>query len=100
LCQDSALAAPLVIDLVRLLDVAKQLGESGIQRQLSMFFKSPFHVAGETAVHDLFKQEQLLLDWARERSNRSSRRGAPLPRVGASALAAANTTTVPHRRSR
>jgi len=70
LCQDSALAAPLVLDLVRLLDVAKQTGESGIQRQLSMFFKSPFHVAGETPVHDLFKQEQLLLDWARDRSRR------------------------------
>ncbi|MGO9835516.1 MAG: inositol-3-phosphate synthase [Polyangiaceae bacterium] len=70
LCQDSALAAPLVLDLVRLLDVAKQVGESGIQRQLSMFFKAPFHGAGESPVHDLFKQEQLLLDWARERSRR------------------------------
>ena len=38
LCQDSVLAAPLVIDLVRLLDVAKRVGERGIQRQLSMFF--------------------------------------------------------------
>jgi myo-inositol-1-phosphate synthase len=71
LCQDSALAAPLVIDLVRLLDVAKQAGESGIQRQLSMFFKAPFHASGESPVHDLFKQEQLLLDWARERSRRA-----------------------------
>jgi myo-inositol-1-phosphate synthase len=74
LCQDSALAAPLVIDLVRLLDVAKQAGESGIQRQLSMFFKAPFHAAGEMPVHDLFKQEELLLDWARSRSRRV---GAP-----------------------
>jgi myo-inositol-1-phosphate synthase len=65
LCQDSALAAPLVIDLVRLLDVAKRAGERGIQRQLSMFFKSPYHGAGESPVHDLFKQERLLLDWAR-----------------------------------
>jgi myo-inositol-1-phosphate synthase len=65
LCQDSALAAPLVIDLVRLLDVAKRTGERGIQRQLSMFFKSPYHAHGETPVHDLFKQEKLLLDWAR-----------------------------------
>ncbi|HLK39111.1 MAG TPA: inositol-3-phosphate synthase [Polyangiaceae bacterium] len=65
LCQDSALAAPLVIDLVRLLDVAKRTGERGIQRQLSMFFKSPYHAPGETPVHDLFKQEKLLLDWAR-----------------------------------
>jgi myo-inositol-1-phosphate synthase len=65
LCQDSALAAPLVIDLVRLLDVAKRQGERGIQRQLSMFFKSPYHAPGESPVHDLFKQEKLLLDWAK-----------------------------------
>jgi myo-inositol-1-phosphate synthase len=65
LCQDSVLAAPLVIDLVRLLDVAKRAGERGIQRQLSMFFKSPYHSPGESPVHDLFKQEKLLLEWAR-----------------------------------
>jgi myo-inositol-1-phosphate synthase len=65
LCQDSALAAPLVIDLVRLLDVAKRSGERGIQRQLSIFFKSPYCLPGESPVHDLFKQEKLLLDWAK-----------------------------------
>ena len=68
LCQDSALAAPLVIDMVRLLDVAKRAGDFGIQRQLSMFFKSPYHADGETPTHDLFKQEELLLEWARSRS--------------------------------
>ncbi len=68
LCQDSALAAPLVIDLVRLLDVAKRQGERGIQRQLSMFFKSPYHAPGEAPVHDFFKQEKLLLDWAKAHS--------------------------------
>jgi hypothetical protein len=30
-----------------------------------MFFKSPYHAPGEAPVHDLFKQEKLLLDWAR-----------------------------------
>jgi myo-inositol-1-phosphate synthase len=65
LCQDSALAAPLVIDLVRLLDVAKRVGERGIQRQLSFFFKSPYTAPGEAPVHDLFKQEKILVDWAR-----------------------------------
>jgi myo-inositol-1-phosphate synthase len=65
LCQDSALAAPLVIDLVRLLDVARRNGERGIQRQLSMFFKSPYGTQGELPVHDLFKQEKLLVEWAR-----------------------------------
>ena len=68
LCSDSGLAAPLVVDLVRLLDVAKRTGDAGIQRQLSMFFKSPYHSEGEIPVHDLFKQEQLLLQWAREKS--------------------------------
>jgi myo-inositol-1-phosphate synthase len=63
LCQDSILAAPLVIDLIRLLDVAKRSGERGIQRQLSLFFKSPYATTGETPIHDLFKQEKLLLDW-------------------------------------
>ena len=69
LCQDSALAAPLVIDLVRLLDVAKRVGERGIQRQLSIFFKSPYVSPGETAVHDLFKQEKLLTDWVKAHSH-------------------------------
>ncbi len=75
LCQDSALAAPLVVDLVRLLDVAKRVGESGIQRQLSLFFKSPYHAEGEVPIHDLFKQEQLLLQWAREKAHRSNLNG-------------------------
>jgi myo-inositol-1-phosphate synthase len=68
LCQDSILAAPLVVDLVRLLDVAKRVGASGIQRQLSIFFKSPHAEEGEQPVHDLFKQERMLLDWAKEAS--------------------------------
>ena len=71
LCQDSALAAPLVLDLVRLLDVAKKAGERGIQRQLSIFFKSPYAAPGETPMHDLFKQEKLLLDWARAHASKS-----------------------------
>jgi myo-inositol-1-phosphate synthase len=58
-----------------LLDVAKRVGESGIQRQLSLFFKSPYHAEGEVPIHDLFKQEQLLLQWAREKAQRSSVNG-------------------------
>lgn len=63
LCQDSVLAAPVALDLVRLIDVAKGAGERGLQRQLSMFFKSPFHEPGEQPQHDFFKQERMLLDW-------------------------------------
>ncbi len=64
LCKDSILAAPLILDLVRLVDRAKRNGERGIQRQLSMFFKSPYHAEGEQPVHDFFKQSDLLTRWA------------------------------------
>jgi myo-inositol-1-phosphate synthase len=62
LCKDSVLAAPLVIDLVRLLDLARRRGACGVQSQLSLFFKSPF-TNGSPQVHDLFRQEALLLEW-------------------------------------
>jgi myo-inositol-1-phosphate synthase len=73
LAQDSILAAPLVVDLVRLLDVAKLHGEKGIQRQLSLFFKSPHAAPGETPEHDPFAQEQLLLDWAKKLTRKTRR---------------------------
>ncbi|MBI5369520.1 MAG: inositol-3-phosphate synthase [Planctomycetes bacterium] len=38
---DSALAAPLVIDLVRLAELAARRGESGVMRHTASFFKSP-----------------------------------------------------------
>jgi len=62
LCRDSILAAPLAIEIARCLDLAKQRGESGIQEQLSMFFKLPMARDGkpEQAFH---KQEQMLLEW-------------------------------------
>jgi myo-inositol-1-phosphate synthase len=62
LCKDSILAAPLAIEIARCLDLAKQRGESGIQEQLSVFFKLPMAKAGkpEQAFH---KQEAMLLSW-------------------------------------
>ena len=69
LCSDSALAAPLVLDLVRLLDVAKRVGERGIQRQLSLYFKSPYHAPSEQPQHDVFEQEEMLLAWARKHAS-------------------------------
>jgi hypothetical protein len=49
-----------------------------------MFFKSPYHAEGEIPVHDLFKQEQLLLQWAREKSTKlkSANGHAALPKNG------------------
>jgi myo-inositol-1-phosphate synthase len=64
LCKDSILAAPLALDLVRLVDYAKRVGEKGIQRQLSMFFKAPYHTEGEQPVHHFFEQNSMLMKWA------------------------------------
>jgi myo-inositol-1-phosphate synthase len=59
-CRDSILAAPLVLDLALLADLAARAGEIGAQEWLSFFFKSPVTVAGHAQVHDLFAQEALL----------------------------------------
>ena len=56
LCRDSILAAPIVLDLVLLLDLAKRAGMSGIQEWLSFYFKSPIHGPGLYPEHDLFIQ--------------------------------------------
>ncbi len=53
---DSALAAPLVLDLVRLLAHADERGEGGLQPHLASFFKSPLGVEE----HDLSRQLALL----------------------------------------
>jgi len=62
LCRDSILAAPLAIEIARCLDLARQRGESGIQEQLSVFFKLPMAKSGkpEQAFH---RQEDRLLEW-------------------------------------
>ncbi|WP_313896157.1 inositol-3-phosphate synthase [Streptomyces sp. YIM 98790] len=57
---DSALAAPLVLDLVRLTARAAEVGEAGPLAPLGFFFKDP---AG-TAVHDLAGQWRALTEWA------------------------------------
>ncbi len=61
LCRDSILAAPLVLDLALLLDLAQRAGEAGVQPWLSFFFKAPMTVRdGDQPDHDLFVQEQHL----------------------------------------
>ncbi len=56
LCRDSILAAPLVLDLVLFLDLAKRAGLKGIQEWLSFYFKSPQCRPDLTPEHDLFIQ--------------------------------------------
>ena len=61
---DSILAAPLVLDLVRLLDLALRRGESGACEHLGLFFKSP-HGSREHDLHRQFHQLAEYLDGAR-----------------------------------
>lgn len=56
LCRDSILAAPLALDLVLFLDLAKRSGMSGVQEWLSFYFKSPMTAPGLYPEHDLFIQ--------------------------------------------
>lgn len=55
-CRDSILAAPLILDLVLLTDLAQRVGMDGIQEWLSFYFKSPLHKEGLYPEHDLFIQ--------------------------------------------
>lgn len=54
--RDSILAAPLIIDLVRLMEFAVRQGEYGIQSQLAIYFKHPLG----TSVRGFFDQYTLL----------------------------------------
>ena len=56
LCRDSILAAPIVLDLVLFLDLAKRSDMSGIQEWLSFYFKSPMCLPSLYPEHDLFVQ--------------------------------------------
>ncbi|MEO1497627.1 MAG: inositol-3-phosphate synthase [Planctomycetota bacterium] len=56
---DSVLAAPLVLDLVRLITLAADRGEAGPITALAPFFKKP---QGETS-HDFAKQFAALREW-------------------------------------
>ncbi len=63
LCRDSILAAPIVLDVVLFLDLAKRSAELrgiGIQEWLSFYFKSPMTPEGLYPEHDLFIQSMKL----------------------------------------
>ncbi|MGN9809962.1 inositol-3-phosphate synthase [Micromonospora sp. BQ11] len=63
LCRDSILAAPLVLELVRLVAEAARRGEGGPQEQLGYFFKAPMTRDGGPPEHALHVQERALLRW-------------------------------------
>ncbi len=62
-CRDSILAAPIALDLVLFLDLAKrtpELRSIGIQEWLSFYLKSPQSAPGLYPEHDLFIQSMKL----------------------------------------
>jgi len=63
LCKDSILAAPLVIEIARVLGLAAKRGDGGVQEQLSLFFKAPMVRNGHGPVHAFHEQEDMLFDW-------------------------------------
>jgi len=68
LCRDSILAAPLLLDLTLLSDLAARAGRYGTQQFLSFFLKSPMHdfTKGEEPVNNLFDQYVMLKNAVRE----------------------------------
>ncbi|MDD7319322.1 MAG: inositol-3-phosphate synthase [Prevotella sp.] len=68
LCRDSILAAPLLLDLCLLSDLASRAGRYGTQRFMSFFMKSPMHdyTRDEEAVNNLYQQYTMLKNAIRE----------------------------------
>ncbi len=61
---DAILAAPLVIDIARLLLFAKKRGLKGVIKELAFFFKSPM----DTDVINTHQQFEMLVEWFRRNS--------------------------------
>jgi myo-inositol-1-phosphate synthase len=69
---DSALAAPLVIDLARLADLAHRSGEKGAMRHAACFFKAPL----SGGPHDFHRQMDSLVAYAADHRAAQARRPA------------------------
>jgi myo-inositol-1-phosphate synthase len=65
LCRDSILAAPVALDVILFLDLARRAGLSGIQEWLSFYFKSPMSRPDLKPEHDLFIQHLKLANTLR-----------------------------------
>lgn len=61
---DSLLAAPLVLDLTRFVELSHRQGDVGVLSHLASFFKQPLGVEE----HHFFRQFSLLLEWAERNS--------------------------------
>lgn len=75
---DSVLAAPLVLDLVRLAEYAHRAGEAGPMYHLACFFKDPLGVD----VHALGEQYRMLVDYVARHTGRRLRAVTAAPAEG------------------
>jgi myo-inositol-1-phosphate synthase len=65
---DSLLAAPLVLDLVRFVELSHRHRETGVLTHLGSFFKQPMGLDD----HDFFRQFSLLCTWAEHHTHSQS----------------------------
>jgi myo-inositol-1-phosphate synthase len=72
LCKDSILAAPLVIEIARCLDLAHQRGEGGVLEPLAVFFKAPLTRNGGEPEHAWPDQERRFRSWLDGKAERTT----------------------------
>ena len=58
--KDSILAAPMILDLVRVMDLASRREHIGLLEQLAIFFKSPLTLE-EPSIHEFSRQYDILI---------------------------------------
>jgi len=63
LYRDSILAAPLILDMARLMTVSIKNKQGGLLEHLSVFFKYPEMPNGIKIEHDFFRQYHILKNW-------------------------------------
>ncbi len=73
LCKDSILVAPLVIDLVRLMNFQNDVAKAAFNGKCPVFFKAPYQADNEQPIHDLFKQYDILMKWLETKKDNKSR---------------------------
>ena len=64
--KDSILAAPLIIDLARIICLAAQNKDMGVLSEVSYFFKSPVSAKGQTLQHSISDQFDLLVNYLKQ----------------------------------
>lgn len=66
--KDSVLAAPFLIDLIRILLLARRAGEHGLVEAAAYFFKQPITIRDQPPIHDTASQAEALRCYLRRLS--------------------------------